>query len=59
MNIMRVGGDIGKQTFHVCAVTDRGEPVWRKALNRTHWLEQLTRAVGIGVEVSMDACGGA
>ncbi len=43
----------------MCAVTDRGESVWRKALKRTHWLEQLTTAVGFAVEVGMEACGGA
>lgn len=59
MKIMRVGVDIGKQTFHVCAVTDRGELVWRKMLKRGSWLAQLTRAIGVGAEVGMEACGGA
>lgn len=59
MKIMRVGVDIGKQAFHVCAVTDRGVPVWRKALKRADWLEQLFKVVPVGAEVGMEACSGA
>ncbi len=59
MKITRVGVDIGKNSFHLCAVNRAGRVVWRKAMNRTQWLSHLQKQLEPGTEVGMEACGGA
>lgn len=53
MKITRVGVDIGKNTFHACAVTRQGEIVWRKVFKRVTWIDQLTKLVGPEADIGM------
>lgn len=57
--ITRVGVDIGKSWFHVCAVTREGKVVWHGGLTRSRWLEELGKRIEPGTEVGLEACGGA
>lgn len=59
MKITRVGVDIGKNMFHLCAVNQAGKIVWRKALKRHQWLEHLESETDSGITIGMEACGGA
>ena len=57
MKITRVGVDIGKNMFHLCAVNQAGKIVWRKALKRHQWIDYLIRETGNDVQIGMEACG--
>ncbi len=59
LKINRIGVDIGKNSFHACAVTRQGDVVWRKVLKRQTWIDQLIELVGPDVDIGMEACGGA
>ena len=59
MKVTRVGVDIGKNSFHLCAVNRAGRVIWRKAIKRTQWLAHLELELDQGTEVGMEACGGA
>lgn len=59
MKITRIGVDIGKNVFHLCAVNQAGKVVWRKVQKRHQWIAFLEREVGTDVEIAMEACGGA
>lgn len=59
MKITRVGVDIGKNVFHLCAVNQAGKVVWRKMLKRDQWLDYLVRETSTDTEIGMEACGGA
>lgn len=59
MNITRVGVDIAKNSFHLCAMTSHGKVVWRKALRRGQWLSTLQQQAAEGIEIGMEACGSA
>lgn len=59
MKITRIGVDIGKNVFHLCAVNQAGKIVWRKVLKRHQWIEYLERETDTDVEIGMEACGGA
>lgn len=59
MKSIRVGVDLGKNNFHVCATDSTGKPVWRKMLKRESWLRAMSEHVDPGCEVAMEACAGA
>lgn len=59
MKITRVGVDIGKNIFHLCAVNQAGKVIWRKALKRSLWIAYIERETDKSVIIGMEACGGA
>ncbi len=59
MKITRVGVDVGKNVFHLCAVNQAGKIIWRKALKRDQWIGFIERETDKSVAIGMEACGGA
>lgn len=59
MKITRVGVEIEKNVFHLCAANQAGKIVWRKVLKRHQWITFLELEAGTDVEIAMEACGGA
>lgn len=59
MKITRVGVDIGKNVFHLCAVNQAGKVIWRKALKRHQWIAFIEQETDKSVMIGMEACGGA
>lgn len=60
MKINRIGVDIGKNWFHLCAVARNGEVLWRKKLKREQWIATVCDLTEPGMTtIGMEACGGA
>ncbi len=59
MNISRAGVDIAKSVFQVHAVDRHGRPLWRAALKRANWVEELSQRLASGAEIGMEACASA
>jgi hypothetical protein len=59
MKLTRVGVDLAKNVFELHGVDRAERPVWCKRLKRNHWIEEIERNVEPGVEIGMEACGGA
>jgi len=57
MKISVLGIDLGKNSFHLYGVDERGQPVLRKKLSRQKLLEFMAQQVPC--RVGMEACGGA
>ncbi len=59
MKITRIGVDIGKNVFHLCAVNQAGKVILRKVLKREKWIAYVEQEIDRSVVVGMEACGGA
>lgn len=59
MKINRIGVDIGKNCFHLCAVARNGSVLWRKVLKRDRWIQIVCDEVPVDATIGMEACGGA
>ena len=57
MNIHTIGIDLGKTSFHLVGLSERGEVVVRKKFSRTELLRfTANRTVHV---IGMESCGGA
>lgn len=59
MQITRVGVDIAKSVFHVCAVDRKDQIQWQARLKRGEWIQALRERVPHNAEIAMEACGAA
>ena len=59
MKLTRVGVDLAKNIFQLHGVDRAERPVWCKRLKRNRWIEEIEQNVEPGVEIGMEACGGA
>jgi transposase len=59
MNIKQIGGDIGKSSFHVVALSDAGEIVLRKQFTRSRLIAFFQQKAGERLEIAFEACSGA
>ncbi len=59
MKLTRVGVDLAKNVFQLHGVDRAERPVSCKRLKRNRWIEEIEENVEPGVEIGMEACGGA
>ena len=48
MKVTRVGVDLAKNVFHVHGVDRKDQPVWRRRLRRSRWVDVLAETVAPG-----------
>ena len=59
MKLTRVGVDLAKNVFQLHGVDRAERPIWCKRLKRNRWIKEVEENVEPGVEIGMEACGGA
>ena len=59
MKLTRVGVDLAKNIFQLHGVDRAERAVWCKRLKRNRWIKEIEQNVEPGVEIGMEACGGA
>ena len=59
MKLTRVGVDLAKNILQLHGVDRAERAVWCKRLRRNRWIKEIEQNVEPGVEIGMEACGGA